>query len=261
MPSPHHRGRSKRRASGTGRARRRTRSRRSPAFLRRGTRARGRDRNGGCARRATGRRSRPVRDERTPEHRVRPPPPTAGRVDRRRESCRSPCRCTGRARPSSPTARRSSTTAASTSCIGQLGEAAEPIGVTGDDGSQLVVVPAAEVGSDVRFDVVEVGERVRRQHLQLDAEMVVEGQSPIDVHERRVPIVDTVEDVVADAEPWSARGADPEFRAVLAGAAHHPLEDDVGVDVDHAGRRSDTLESWPNIACCSPPARCSTPIR
>ena len=91
----------------------------------------------------------------------------------------------------------------------ELGESPEAIGMAGDDTRQLVVVPATETGCDVRLDVVEVGDRVRRQHLQLDAEVVVEGQPAVDVHERRTPVVDTVEDVVADPEPRPTRGPTP----------------------------------------------------
>ena len=42
----------------------------------------------------------------------------------------------------------------------QLSEAAEAIGMRGNDLGHLVVVPLAEVASEVGFDVVEVGERV-----------------------------------------------------------------------------------------------------
>ena len=128
----------------------------------------------------------------------------------------------------------------------QLGEPTEPVGMGGDDGRHLVVVPAAETGGDVGLDVVEVGDRVGRQHLQVDAESVVHRQAQAHVHERAVAVVHPVEHIVAHPEPWPTFGTDTEFGSVVAGAAEHAFQHHVRMHVDHRNllRRADRTLGW-----------------
>ena len=51
----------------------------------------------------------------------------------------------------------------------QRGEAGETLRVALDEGRERVVVPAAECDRRVGVDEVEVGQRIRRQHLEVDA--------------------------------------------------------------------------------------------
>src|SRR5690606_10985280 len=104
---------------------------------------------------------------------------------------------------------------------------------------ELVVVPPAEARRDVGFDVVEVGDRVRRERLELDAEMVVHAEPGDGIHERRAGVVDAVEHVVADAEPGTPLRADAELGTVVGRTPHHAGQDDMRVDVDHRDSSGD----------------------
>ncbi|MEZ5182290.1 MAG: hypothetical protein R2702_10515 [Acidimicrobiales bacterium] len=108
----------------------------------------------------------------------------------------------------------------------------------GDDRGEGVVVAAGGVGGDGGIDAGQVGQRVGREHLELDAGRVHRLQAEVDVHERRAPVAHALQPVVADSEAGRSarrRVALVELGPEVAGRAEQLLEHDVGVDVDHVG--------------------------
>ena len=102
--------------------------------------------------------------------------------------------------------------------------------------SHGVVVRPAEGSRRVGVDVVEVGQGVGRQDLEVDAELVHASQPDIEIHERRPPVPHALEDKAANAKAGgSARRlvALVQLGPVGAGRAEGRLEHDVGMDVDH----------------------------
>ena len=95
-----------------------------------------------------------------------------------------------------------------------------------------------KVDRDVGADVVEERERVGREDLQVDAELVHGGQTEVEVHERRCPGSARRS---ARSRRRGSRGsagrrvALVELGSVGPGRAERRLEHDVGVEVDHGG--------------------------
>jgi sugar phosphate isomerase/epimerase len=116
---------------------------------------------------------------------------------------------------------------------GELCRSGEPVGVGVDHRRHGVVVPAAVVGRHARFHMMEVGDGIRRQHLQFDPETVVQFQPSIDVHERTLAVADTTQHVITRPEPRGAVGVLTEFGSVVACTAERTLEHDMCMYVDH----------------------------
>ena len=87
---------------------------------------------------------------------------------------------------------------------GEGREAEQATRVVGDERGHGVVVMPAEGDGSVGVDVVEVGERVGRQHLQLDAGFVHRGDPQLGVHEHRAAVAHAAQLVAADPEPLLA---------------------------------------------------------
>ena len=184
-PRPLRRGRGTRRGPGGGRARRRARAWRRPASPRRRTRA---SRSASKRRRRASRSgSVDARRRRVEEQRARRARRRWRRARRRRgrraggrRRCRRRRRA-GRAPPPPGAARRRPRPGPAT---GAEAKPQQAVGVGGDQRGHRVVVAPAEGGRGGRLDVVEVGERVGRQHLQVDAGPVHGLEAEVDVHER-----------------------------------------------------------------------------
>ena len=78
---------------------------------------------------------------------------------------------------------------------------------------------------------MEEGQRIGRQELQVDAEVVHPLQAPADVHEHGAAVDDGHAEL-ADAERGTSAAVLDEFRPMAARLAEPGLEDGVGVDVD-----------------------------
>jgi hypothetical protein len=94
-------------------------------------------------------------------------------------------------------------------------------------------VQAAEADRRRAVEAVEVGERIRRQELVVDARLGHAREAQLRVHERAAAVAHAGEYVVADPEPGRSVPVGPELRPRRARRAEGGLQHHVGVDVDH----------------------------
>ena len=89
--------------------------------------------------------------------------------------------------------------------------------------------------ASAQLDVVEVGERAGRQHLEVDVRLAHPGKSQFGIGERASRVLDADELVIADAIPRLAIFVGAEFRAVTARCAVGRLQPHMGMHVDDRG--------------------------
>jgi hypothetical protein len=115
----------------------------------------------------------------------------------------------------------------------QGGESGKTVLAGCNDAGQHIVVRAAEADGVGSVDEMKIGERVRREDLEVDARLVHPPDAKIGIHERAADIANAVETIFADAKPRHAVGVGADFRPEAPCGAHGLGEDGVGVDVDH----------------------------
>ncbi|MBI5088195.1 MAG: hypothetical protein HZB15_04860 [Actinobacteria bacterium] len=114
----------------------------------------------------------------------------------------------------------------------QRREAHEPIGGDAHELGHGLVVDVAERHRVLGRDVVEVGEWVGRQHLEVDAGGVHRVEAHLRVHVERPAVLDAAQGVTTHTEPLLTALVE-QLGAVLPRCSEHQLEHHVRVNVDH----------------------------
>ena len=126
----------------------------------------------------------------------------------------------------------------------------QPLRMRGDQFGHRVVGRPCEIDRRRRLDTAEERERVRRQHLAVDADAVHLGETTFDVHEDAPAVRDRLHRVVADTEELHAVGVVSVLGAVHTRCTECAVEHDVRMQVDDAGH-GHRSESVPASATAS----------
>ena len=96
-----------------------------------------------------------------------------------------------------------------------------------------VVVAAVEADRIAPWLVVKVRERVRRDELPIDAQLVHLVESHVDIRERASDELDVLQAIVAGPEEMHTIGVDAHLRPRSSATTHHSGEQDVRVDIHY----------------------------
>src|SRR6185437_10677495 len=121
----------------------------------------------------------------------------------------------------------------------QGGQPAELVGILAHQHGHAVIVAPAEREGRRGVDMVEIGQRAGRQHLEIDPRLRHPLETQLGVGEGAVVVAHADQAIVADAIPGAALLVDAVLRPMGPGGAVGRREADMRVNVD-AGRGLDT---------------------